>query len=155
MRFHKIEVDEEILEYLKRHVEDFGETPNSVLRKLLLSSKPEAKPKTNSLPSKADESAKMLPDLPNDIPKALEHTLQMIYLVRRTHYNRTEATHLVAQRHRVDYQTIIDKYCRQLGLKAYEMDRLLESSSLHELVTLLIKKYPRHRETIKRTFRDL
>ena len=155
MQFHKIEVDEEIWEYLKRHIEDFGDTPNSVLRKLLLTSKPKAKPMTNSLLSKSNEAAKMFPDLPHDIPKALEHTLQMIYLVRRTHYNRTEATHRVAQRHRVDYQTIIDKYCRQLSLKAYEMDRLLESSSLHELESLLIKKYPRHRETIKRFFRDL
>lgn len=54
-----------------------------------------------------------------------------------------------------DYQTIIDKYCRQLGKRAYEIDRLLEDQNLGELRAVLERKFVNYRELIDSFFASL
>ena len=76
------------------------------------------------------------PDLPSGIPTALQHTLEVIYLVKQKGIPRPEATKIVANRHDVAPQTVLDKYCRQLNKKAYEIDRLLEDSNLKNFQNL-------------------
>jgi hypothetical protein len=83
-----------------------------------------------------------LPTLPGGVPKSLEHTLQVAYLVRYSKMSRSNATNYLAKLHRIYPQTIIDKYCRQLDLTAYEFDQLLQSDDLNSLKELLHKKHP-------------
>jgi hypothetical protein len=85
----------------------------------------------------------------------LAQILEVIYEVKKTGRNRREATNLVAQRRNTAPQTVIDKYCRQLGKRAYEIDRLLEDESLREFRSLLEKKFVNHPELITSFFASL
>jgi hypothetical protein len=82
----------------------------------------------------------------------LAQILEVIHEVKKAGRNRREATNLVAQRRNTAPQTVIDKYCRQLGKRAYEIDRLLEDQNLGELRALLERKFVNHRELINSFF---
>lgn len=150
MRFHKIEIDDEVWGFLKKHAEPFEDTPNSVLRRILLR-KPE---KTTAGPVK-HVYEKDMPEFGAGVPKALSQFLEVIYKVHKIGQGRKDATRNVATKEGVFYQTIIDKYCRQFGKKAFEIDRLLEPDKLPELQSLLEKKFPIHRDLIKEFFKSL
>jgi hypothetical protein len=78
--------------------------------------------------------------------------LEVIWLVKKGGYERTEATHLVARRRKIAPQTVIDKYCRQLSKRAYEIDRLLEHDRLNDFENLLAKNFPNHLDIMSRFF---
>lgn len=143
---HKIEIDGEVLNALKNNADPFIDTsPNDVLRKLLLShnfhtNKP-------SFPS-ADLHG---PTIPAGVPVALQQILEVIYYVIKRGYTRIEATKTVAKMRKRDYQTIIDKYCRQLDKKAYEIDKLLHKD-LTEFQSVLKSSFPEHCTAIDEFF---
>jgi hypothetical protein len=93
--------------------------------------------------------------LPHGTPKALLHTLEVIFEIKKNGLSRSEATNKIAQRSGVYPQTILDKYCRQLGKSAAEFDRLLQEPKLTELKSILEKKYSHDRSTIISFFEDL
>jgi len=137
-----IEIDEEIFNLLQKQATPFVDTPNDVLRRLLLKKSPT---ETLAVPTfRPVRSSTSLPVLPGGVPKALEHTLQVAYLVRHREMSRSSATQRLADIHRVAPQTILDKYCRQLELTAAEFDHLLEEADLKSLKNLLHKKFPTH-----------
>lgn len=138
MQMHQIEVDDEVFTYLKGKAEPFVDTPNDVLRRELLGKSPSRR---HTLPISSGSSKLSLPFLPGGTPKALEQILQVIYLVRNLNIGRSRATHFVADEHRVAPQTVLDKYCRQLSLKASEFDRLLDEPDLKGLKVLLNNKF--------------
>lgn len=146
MKYYQIEVDEEVYKYLKGKAEPFVDTPNKVLRRELLKEDNEQRKST---------SPGRFPDLPNGIPTALQHTLEVIYLVKQKGIPRPEATKVVANRHDVAPQTVLDKYCRQLNKKAYEIDRLLEDTNLKNFQNLLTNKYANHNSLIRKFFNGL
>lgn len=147
MKFQKIEVDEEVFEYLKRKAEPFVDTPNSVLRRELLSKKNKAK--------ESPVIAGRFPDLPRGIPTALQHTLEVIFLVKEKGMSRPEATNVVANRHSIAPQTVLDKYCRQLDKKAYEIDMLLDDSNINNFKLLLRRRFTDHSNVINDFFEKI
>lgn len=146
MKHFKIEVDEEVFKYLKGKAEPFVDTPNSVLRRELLK-------QTNGI--KSFQKASRFPELPSGIPAALQHTLEVTYLIKQKGHSRSEATKIVANRHDVTPQTVLDKYCRQLDKKAYEIDRLLEDSNIQNFKMILRRKYADHSSVINDFFQNL
>jgi negative regulator of replication initiation len=149
MKMYNIEVDEEVYNFLKERAEPFIDTsPNSVLRRLLLF-------KTRPEESHLDISRKTLPEFPPSIPHALAETLEMIILVKKEGLGRVEATHKVASIRKISTQAVLDKYCRQLDKRAFEIDELLMDSNMGSFKDLLLKKYPRHELTIKDVFSSL
>lgn len=150
MGFHKVEVDDEVFQYVKGHAEPLVDTFNSVLRRLLLTSDPKSdKPKQKVIgPLRTDG---LLPNLPSQTPQALRHTLEVAYLVRGGAYDRSSATQFVAKEHNIFPQTVLDKYCRQLSLKAREFDRLLEQLELTDLKRILKSKFPDYKQLIDET----
>ncbi len=150
MRFHRIEVDDQVWRFLKKHAEPFEDTPNSVLRRILL---PESN-KALAAPIKSTGETDM-PKLATGVPRALSQFLEVIYRVHRMGQDRREATRNVAKKEGVFYQTIIDKYCSQLGKKAFEIDQLLEPDKVHELQSLLEKKFSGHRDVIRQFLKSL
>jgi hypothetical protein len=80
---------------------------------------------------------RLTPRLPDGTPKALAQILEVLYEIKKLGLTRTQATSIVAQRRRTAPQTIIDKYCRQLNKRAYEIDRLLQEKDLREFKLLL------------------
>lgn len=86
------------------------------------------------------------------MPKALAEVLEMIYLVKKSGLHRTDATNIVAKRLGIYPQTVIDKYCRQLGKKATEIDILLRNENLSELQSLLKKKFQNYQDVIDHVF---
>lgn len=150
MRYHKIEVDESVWGYLKSKAEPFEDTPNSVLNRILFGGS-EQKNSTTKLTS--DENRGLV--LPPGIPKALSQILEVIYEVKNSNRSRTEATNIVARRRGTAPQTIIDKYCRQLSKRAYEIDELLAEQNLNEFGSLLLGKFPKYKETVTIFFDDL
>ena len=146
VKMYKIEVDEEVYNFLKKKADPFVDiSPNSVLRRLLLNS------------SKTDKSGKpnLLPEFPASVPHALAETLEMIILVKKEGFNRVEATHKVANIRGISTQAVLDKYCRQLNKRAYEVDELLTTAKLEEFKALLIAKYPYHKAIIEGIFSDI
>jgi hypothetical protein len=146
MRMHTIDIDQEVLDYLKSKAEPFTDTPNDVLRRLLFgktSSENLAQFKTRKAESHN------LPPVPAGTPKALEHILQVVYMTHFSGVPRSKATKDVAKMHGgIAPQTVLDKYCRQLNLKASEFDRLVAEPGLSDLKEILYGKFNGHREII-------
>lgn len=146
MKMYKIEIDEEVYNFLKEKAEPFVDiNPNSVLRRLLLN---------NSKTNKGD-IPNVLPEFPPSVPHALAETLEMIILVKKEGLSRVEATHKVADIRRIRTQSVLDKYCRQLNKRAYEVDELLMTANLDQFKALLVRKYPNHKATIEGIFSDI
>ena len=146
MSFHKVEVDEEIFEYVKSHAEPLVDTFNSSLKRLLsLHKQTEVKTKV----IKHFEPTIKVLSFPNRTPQALRHTLEVIQLVRNGAYDRPGATQFVAKQHNVFPQTVQDKYCRQLNLSAGEFDCLLEQPNLNDLKKKLKLKFPEYSQIIE------
>ena len=146
----KIDIDEDIWTFLKKHAEPFEDTPNSVLKRLLLGENT----KIETQDFKQDEKTEF-PFFPGGTPQALQQILEVVFLVKKHGSNRIKATHIVAQKHGdIEYQTVIDKYCRQLNKKAYEIDRLL-NSDLNEFKSILKNKFINHRDIINEFFEIL
>jgi negative regulator of replication initiation len=148
IRLHKIEVDEEVYNFLKKNAEPFKDTPNSVLRRFLPL-------KSGKIEAQDNNFIKGTHQFPESVPNALAQILEMIVLVKNQGLSRVEATHRVADRRGITTQSVIDKYTRQLGKKAYEVDELLISSNIHEFKTLLIELFPRHSRVIESTLEGI
>lgn len=145
MQKQKIEIDQEVFEFLKSQAEPFVETPNDVLRRLLLNKQISSQVMQDSPYKKSINNP---PSVQAGTPKALEHILQVIYLAHFQNISRSKATKRVAEIHDVASQTVLDKYCRQLNLSASEFDKLLSESDLSNLKSILYSKFHEHRETI-------
>jgi len=146
VKTYKIEIDEEVYNFLKEKADPFIDiNPNRVLRRLLLNSS-----KTNK-----GDKPNVLPELPASVPHALAETLEMIFLVTKEGFNRVEATHKVAEIRGISTQAVLDKYCRQLNKRAYEVDELLTTERLDKFKALLIGKYPYHKAIIEGIFSDI
>jgi hypothetical protein len=146
MRMHAIDIDQEVLDYLKSKAEPFTDTPNDVLRRLLLG-------KTNSEKhaqfKPSEGSTYNPPPIPAGTPKALEHILQVVFLTHFSGIPRSKATKNVAKMHGgIAPQTVLDKYCRQLNLKASEFDKLIAEPGLSGLKEILYAKFNGHRKVI-------
>lgn len=146
MRFHKIEVDEEVFAYLQKRAEPLVDTPNNVLRRELLGASVAREKQSKHANALSDPGA--MPELSAAIPMGLRQILEVVHGVRNANQTRSEATHLVARKYGVEQQTVIDKYCRQLDIQAYEFDQLLEQDSLEDLKVILKEKYVRHAKLI-------
>ena len=150
MAFYKIDVDEEIWQFLKKNAEPFEDTPNSVLKRLLFGgteSGAEGPVKTHT--------ANDFPAFSPSVPEALAQTLEVIYGVKKLGLSRRQATNLVAKKRGIAPQTVIDKYCRQLDKRAYEVDRLLESKNSEGLQELLFNRYRSNRDVVRDFFQSL
>jgi len=147
-RMYQIEVDEEIYNFLKQHAEPFKDTPNSVLRRFLPL-------KSDEVEIKDKDVRKVFPRFPESIPNALAQILEMIILVKKEGQSRVEATQTVADLRGITTQAVIDKYTRQLGKRAYEVDELLMTSNMDEFKTLLIERFPYHSKVVESTFDEI
>jgi len=149
MSFHQVEVDDDVFEFVKKHAEPLVDTFNSVLRRLLLLPKNRIQEiRNHEENSSLSESIRTFSTVPKHLPQALRHILEVVRLVRGGAYARTTATRYVARQHKVFPQTVLDKYCRQLGLTAAQFDRLLEESDLGELKRRLKAKFVGHEQVI-------
>ena len=150
MKSYGIEVDEKVWNYLKGKAEPFVDTPNTVLHKILFGDNSVSDRKTGL---KHPVDAELC--FPSGIPKALEQILEVIYEVKKIGRSRNEATNIVAERRNTAPQTVIDKYCRQLGKRAYEIDNLLLGQNLNDFRLLLESKFVDHRDLISSFFHSL
>jgi hypothetical protein len=145
MKWFKIEVDEIIWNVLKKYAEPLTDTPNSVLHRLLFSTSS----KTSYDHSSCARTKNIVqPSSTAVLPEALTQTLEVVYEVVKMGRSRPEATNVVANRRGHKPQTILDKYCRQLRMKAYEFDELLTEPGLQSLSRKLKEKFPRHQDHI-------
>ena len=143
MRFHSVEVDEDVYQFVKGHAEALVDTFNSALRRLLpLNGKPGGATGSAVPPTVITRTPSVSPSFPGGMPQALRQVLEVAHLVRGGAYTRTTATSFVAKQHNVFPQTVLDKYCRQLGLTADQFDRLLEQPGAVDLGKLLKSKFP-------------
>ena len=150
MNYHTIEIDERVWNYLKSKAIPFEDTPNSVLNRIFFGEGNFA-----ILPASDISKKRLTPKLPDGTPKALAQTLEVLYEIKKIGLTRTQATSMVAQRRRTSPQTIIDKYCRQLNKRAYEIDRLLQEKDLRKFKLLLENKFTNHKDVINSFFKAL
>ena len=147
MKTYSIEIDERVWSYLQKHAEPFVDTPNTVLNRLLLGTSREA-----------DESRAVSAGPAISIkgtPKSLSQILEVIYEMKINGYSRTAATNRVAQKRGTASQTITDKYCRQIGKKAHEIDQLLSEPGYGAFKALLKRKFSAHQQVIDAYFESL
>jgi hypothetical protein len=150
MPFYKIDVDEEVWRFLKKHAEPFEDTPNSVLKRFLLGA--DEKGNGDSVHTRVSDE---VPEYPARIPRALAQILEVIYGVQKLGMSRMQATNIAARKRNTAPQTIIDKYCRQLGKRAHEVDDLLRSENLTEFRSILERRFANHRDVVKEFFDSL
>lgn len=146
MKYYKVEIDEEIHQYLLSKIKGFGDTPNTILRRELFKNEKELL---------AISTNYQFPKLPSGTPIALQHTLEVIDLVKKRGFSRVDATKSISKRHQVKRETVLDKYGRQLNKTTAEIDRLLEDSNLPDFKRLLSNKFPEHSGTIESFFYNL
>ena len=144
MKMHLIEIDEKIWSHLQQNAEPFVDTPNSVLNRLLFGEEENKEEDADffSIPTVSIQG----------LPKSLEQILEVVYEIEVNGYSRTHATNRVAKKRRMAPQTITNKYCRQLGKKAHEIDELMAEPGYAGFKHLLTDKYPVHREIIDMYF---
>ena len=128
MGTHLIEVDDRVFKYLQSHAEPLIDTPNSVLTKLLLD---EERPEKQIRKSSVSVSG---------LPKSLAYVLEVFSEMEMNGYSRLEATKIVAERNDTVPTTVMDKYARQLNLKAMEVDELFNEPGYNEFKNLLKSK---------------
>ena len=147
MKMYSIEIDEKIWKFLQKNAEPFIDTPNTVLNKILFEASKE---------SEEQESTSAVPSVSiKGTPKSLSQILEVIYEIEVNGCSRTEATNRVAQKRGTAPQTITDKYCRQIGKKAHEVDQLLSEPGYHEFKALLKSKFNNHALVIDTYFESL
>lgn len=151
MKYYEIKIDERVYNYLKSQAEPFKDTPNSVLLRFFFGKDKLSGKAPQNHDHKRDEAL----DFPGGVPKALVQTLEVVYEMRKGNRSRTEATNIVAQKRNTARQTVIDKYCRQLNKKAYEIDRLLNEQDLSGFRLLLKNKFINHKDVINSFFDSL
>ncbi len=150
MKTYEITVDEDVWSSLKKHAEPLEDTPNTVLRRILLKDKGSTADTNKSLTKKEE-----FPTFTAGVPKALAQILEVIYLVKKEGLTRTDATNKVADKRGTAFQTVIDKYCRQLNKRAFEIDNLLQDGKLDEFRLLLERKFINHKDDIRAFFNSL
>lgn len=147
MKMYSIEIDEKVWRFLQKHAEPFIDTPNSVLNKMLIGA---------SKDSETQESESAIPSVSiKGTPKSLSQILEVIYEIEVNGCSRTEATNRVAQNRGTAPQTITDKYCRQIGKKAHEIDQLLSEPGYDQFRALLKSKFSNHAQVIDTYFESL
>jgi hypothetical protein len=144
MKTYTIEIDEKIWHFLQQNAEPFVDTPNSVLNRLLFAEGEDKKATAQlfSIPSVSIEG----------LPISLSQILEVVYEMEVNGYSRTQATNRVARKRGTAPQTITDKYCRQLGKRAHEIDEILTEPGYSSFRDLLTSKYAGHREIIDMYF---
>ncbi len=136
VRMYPIEIDEKMWHFLQQNAEPFVDTPNSVLNRILFGAD-----------GKKDDAAALytIPSVNIEgLPKSLSQILEVVYEMEVNGYSRIEATNRVAKKRGTAPQTITDKYCRQLGKRAHEIDELLTEPGYHSFKDLLTSKFSGH-----------
>ena len=141
---YPIEIDERIWHFLQQNAEPFVDTPNSVLSRLLFGTEE----------NKEDPQALFtIPSVDIEgLPKSLSQILEVVYEMEVNGYSRIQATNRVAKKRGTAPQTITDKYCRQLGKRAHEIDELLTEPGYNGFKNLLTSKFSSHRGIIDMYF---
>jgi negative regulator of replication initiation len=147
MKMYTIEIDENVWSYLQKHAEPFVDTPNSVLNRIL--------PGTSKDPPQKDGVSKIPAVSVQGTPKSLAQILEVVYEMKINGYSRTEATKRVAHKRGTSPQTITDKYCRQIGKKAHEIDQLLSEPGYETFKKILKSKFGAHQQVIESYFETL
>jgi len=147
MKMHTIEIDENLWSYLQKHAEPFVDTPNSVLNRILFD--------TSNASSPTHHEFKIPAVSIQGIPKSLAQILEVVYEMEINGYSRTEATKRVAHKRGTSPQTITDKYCRQIGKKAHEIDQLLSEPGYEGFKKILESKFDAYQQVIESYFETL
>jgi len=145
---YTIKVDENVWYHLQQNAEPFVDTPNSVLNRILFgeSKKMETTPQSIfSIPS-----VKI-----HGLPISLAQILEVFYEIEVNGCSRIQATNRVAKKRGTAPQTITDKYCRQLGKKAIEIDELLTEPDYNSFKKLLKNKYTAQSDIIDMYFETM
>lgn len=145
---HAIQVDDEVMAFLRSNAEPFVDTPNTVLRRELLARRPAVpgrvpRQSISGGPVRTDSAAIAMPE-------ALRQILEVVELVRTHDRTRNEATVEVARRHQIRRETVADKYGRQLDLNTTGFDMLMGEPHLKGLRQRLIAKFPQFRLQVER-----
>jgi negative regulator of replication initiation len=150
MQFHHVDVDDEVFAFVQQHAEPLVDDFNTTIKRLLGLAGQSAKPKSSQL----KQSSTAIPglSLPRDVPQSLRQIMEVAFLVYKQGESRTDATRMVAKRHRLAPQTVQDKYCRQLNLTAAKFDRLLDEVQLKTLREILHSKFFEHISLIDDVF---
>ena len=143
MKMHSIEVDDGVFKYLQSKAEPFIDTPNSVLNKLFFGEKETEK-------KKKEQSISV-----RGLPKSLSYILEVVSEIELSGYSRLEATKIVAERHDTVPTTVMDKYCRQIDLKAQQADELFQEQGYKEFRNILKGKFPTYKDVIDTFFESL
>jgi hypothetical protein len=143
IKMHWIEVDDKVFKFLQKNAEPLIDTPSTVLYKLLFD---EQHPDT----SDNNQQLKF-----TGLPKGLSQILEVLFEISQNGLSRQQATRLVAEKHNTVPPTIMDKYCKQLELKAREVDSLLEEPGYEKFMKILMEKFPDYKTVIDLFFETL
>lgn len=139
---NKIEIDNEVMDILRKHAEPFIESHNDVLRKLL------------GIDNNGKSYIKC-PAISELLPKALVQILEVFYLIIAENYPRNRATNFIAIKYSIFPQTVMDKYCRQLKMTANKIDSLLLDNDIREIKSIIKINFPKFSNDIDKYFNQI
>jgi len=164
VKTYAIDIDEKIWHFLQQKAEPFVDTPNSVLNRLLFDSEAQKEKKSEAEIREKDikkneiseeevgEDTATILAIPSvsieGLPKALSQILEVVYEIKINGVTRIRATNRVAKRRGTAPGTVTDKYCRQLGQRAHEIDEMFAEPDLNRFKDLLSSKFEAHRGII-------
>ncbi len=139
---NKIEIDNEVMDILRKYAEPFIDSHNDVLRKLL------------GIENNGKSYIKC-PAIPELIPKALVQILEVFYLIIAENFSRNRATNFVANKYSIFPQTVMDKYCRQLKMTTSKIDSLLLDNDIREIKSTIKSNFPKFSKDIDKYFNEI
>jgi hypothetical protein len=93
--------------------------------------------------------------LNTNIPIGLKHVLEVYRLVKESSISRLDAIKLIAQKHRIDQQTVRSACTRSLGISAKKLDKLLLEENIDNFEGLLVRRFPSYQNQIELFFREI
>lgn len=90
-----------------------------------------------------------------NIPIGLKHILEVYRLVKESSISRLDAIKLIAQKHRIDPQTVRSACTRSLGISAKKLDKLLLEENIDNFEGLLVRRFPSYQNQIELFFREI
>ena len=90
-----------------------------------------------------------------NIPLTLRHIMEVYRLIRELKYSRLRAIKEVAQKRRVDPQTITSACTRSIGINTYELEDFLTPQKAKSFCLHLVKRFPSFQKEIESFFDGL
>ena len=93
--------------------------------------------------------------MPMNCPAGLQHVLEVVRLIHKSRMTRLDAVKHIAEKLRIEPQTVSSACTRSLGLSTRAFDEFLERDSTEALCQHLVRRFPQEQDLIEKFFANV